>query len=81
VETTVVQKIQKRRTLWKYGKGSAFTTFPQYGGGRVMSRGSVLEEKQTIDYIPDISTLLRIGHFYFALTSPDFSLAIMGFSW
>jgi len=28
----------------------------------------VLEEKQTIDYIPDIFTLLRTGHFYFALT-------------
>ena len=33
-----------------------------------MSRGPVREEKQTTECIPDISTLLRIGHFYFALT-------------
>jgi hypothetical protein len=77
----LVQKIQKRRTLWKYGKGSAFTTFPQYGGRGVMSRGSVREEKQTIDYIPDISTLLRIGHFYFALTIFVFLVAPFSWKW
>jgi hypothetical protein len=34
-----------------------------------MSIPSVQEPKQTLKYKPDISTLLRIGHFYFALTS------------
>jgi hypothetical protein len=29
---------------------------------------TVQEQKQTTEHIPDISTLLRIGHFYFALT-------------
>lgn len=35
------------------------------GEGGLMT---VQEQKQTTDYIPDISTLLRVGHFYFALT-------------
>ena len=71
----MVQKIQKRRTLWEYGKGSAFTTFPQYGDGEAMT-GSVQEEKQTVECIPDISTLLRIGHLYFALTPHEISVVI-----
>ena len=29
---------------------------------------TVQEQKQMTEYIPDISTLLRVGHFYFALT-------------
>jgi hypothetical protein len=31
------QKTKKRRILWKYGKGFAFTTFPQYGDGGVVN--------------------------------------------
>jgi hypothetical protein len=56
----VVQKIQKRRTLWKYGKSSAFTTFPQYGGGGVMSL-RIGKRRQT-------DKKMHTGHFYVALT-------------
>jgi len=41
------------------------------GEGGLMT---VQEQKQTTDYIPDISTLLRVGHFYFALTLASFFL-------
>jgi hypothetical protein len=33
-----------------------------------MSRPSAQKPEQTREYKPDISTLLTIGHFYFALT-------------
>jgi hypothetical protein len=36
----------------------------------------VQEPEQRLRCIPDISTLLRIGHFYFALTVLHFFLAV-----
>jgi hypothetical protein len=57
LEAAVVQKVQEPRTLWEYGKGEAFSIFPQYGGGRVMTKGPVRQGKQTIGFIPDISIL------------------------
>ena len=57
VETAVVQKIQKRRRLWNYGKGSAFTTFPQHGGGGVMSTRTATRR--------ETDKKMHTGHFYF----------------
>ena len=58
VETAVVQKSQKRRRLWKYGKGFAFTTFPQHGDGGVMSL--------RIGTRTETDKKMHTGHFYFA---------------
>jgi hypothetical protein len=40
----------------------------------------VQEPEQRLRCIPDISTLLRIGHFYFALTAAEVFLAMTALS-
>jgi hypothetical protein len=42
---------------------------------------TVQEQKQTIEHVPDISTLLRIGHFYFALTDIEIFLDLAVCQW
>ncbi|HME43242.1 MAG TPA: hypothetical protein VKF36_09175, partial [Syntrophorhabdales bacterium] len=46
-------------------------------GGLMMVQG----QKQMMECIPDISTLLRVGHFYFALTAFQISLEMHNYRW
>jgi hypothetical protein len=62
------------------GKGFAFSTFPQRGD-EYITIATEPEQKQTIEPIPDISTLLRIGHFYFALTDREIFLEVERCRW
>jgi hypothetical protein len=69
----VVQKAQERRRLWECGKGFALTTFPQYGGGGVMSL--------RIGARRETDKRMHTGHFYFALTNSVFFVALRHFKW
>ncbi|HME43851.1 MAG TPA: hypothetical protein VKF36_12245, partial [Syntrophorhabdales bacterium] len=46
-------------------------------GGLMMVQG----QKQMMECIPDISTLLRVGHFYFALTFAQILLEMREHQW